>query len=48
MKKLHNLRCFIKYNPTATVSDYAKDIKDRRAQTIGEAYARYRETNTNN
>ncbi len=39
-RKLHNLRCFVKHNPKATVSDYAKDIKagKRLVQGIERAY----------
>ena len=38
--QLHNLRCYIHWNPNATVSDYAREIKasKRLVKLIGEAY----------
>ena len=39
-RKLHNLRCFIKWNPSATVSDFAKSVSDGKniVRTVGLAY----------
>lgn len=44
--KLHNLRCFIKWNPEATVADYAKEIREDREKLklTGRAYERSRHT----
>ena len=33
-RKLHNLRCFIRWNPNATASDYAKDRSEMKAQVV--------------
>lgn len=38
--ELHNMRAFLKHNPGATVSEYAKDRRERRqqVQAVEKAY----------
>jgi len=44
--QLHNLRCFIKHNPGATVSDFGRDRREIKEQikATGAAYASSRST----